>query len=61
MSPLLASVLFVLVRCNSGVLPAWLCVAPNFDGELEAMAPSSDSASALYRSAENRLVVVCSS
>ena len=60
MRPLLASVLFVLVRCNSGVSPAWLRDVASFVGELEAMAPSSDSASALYRSAENRLVI-CSS
>ena len=60
MRPFLASVLFVLVRCSNGVLPAWLRDVASFVGELEAVAPSSDSVSALCRSAENRLVAICS-
>lgn len=51
MRPLLASVLVVLVRCSCGVLLAWLRDAASFVGEVEAVAPGSDSVPALYRSA----------
>ena len=60
MRPLLASVLFVLVRCNSGVLPAWPRDVDSFVGEVTAVALSSDSTSTLYKSTENRLAIFSS-